>query len=180
MSNFKLEAEGIRVSKLVAAIEEDPSFWGDITIRQEFPGTAHRETETIFLRGPRAFTFEQVFDDTGSYDYPVLNLLAEEVKEIMVRVQEAISLTELGRMMVVNLPAMSMIDAHTDTGRYADYFDRWHLVLKNNDLCTMKVGGEVVQFAEGDLWKFDHRKEHEFVNAGDTDRWHLIFDGRTV
>jgi hypothetical protein len=47
---FKRVAEAINVAPLVQRLDECPELWGEITARQEAPGSPHKDTEAIFLR----------------------------------------------------------------------------------------------------------------------------------
>lgn len=47
---FKLIAEGLEVGPLLKRLEEKPDLWTARTDRQSYPGSAHQDTETIYLR----------------------------------------------------------------------------------------------------------------------------------
>jgi hypothetical protein len=47
---FKRVAEHINVAPLLKKLERHPELWGEITARQEAPGSPHKDTEAIFLR----------------------------------------------------------------------------------------------------------------------------------
>ena len=161
---------------LMKEVNLDPTIWDDITVRQDYPGSAHADTQAIYLRGPRAFTPHLVLEDLGSYDYPAMSIFRDEVVALMKPLMDKLKVKELGRMMIVNLPATGWVTEHTDEGAYAEHFDRWHLVLKSNEECVMKVGGVEHALLDGELWQINNRRPHSAWNHGDTDRWHLIFD----
>jgi quercetin dioxygenase-like cupin family protein len=59
---------------------------------------------------------------------------------------------------------------------YADGEVRLHLPITSGPDVTFWVDGEVVPLAEGELWYLDLSRMHRVVNAGDSDRVHLVVD----
>lgn len=177
--NFDLIADGINVAPLLAAIEEHPELWRQFTIRQDYPGSAHHDTECIFILGPRSFTYQDYFQDISSLDYPALTPLMDALLPVLQPVLKQIGVTELGRVLIVRLRAGGVIDEHIDQGKYADYYSRFHIVISANAGCALVVGGQAQPMAAGEAWWFDHHKVHSGHNRGDTDRIHLIFDAVT-
>ncbi|MCC7249855.1 MAG: aspartyl/asparaginyl beta-hydroxylase domain-containing protein [Lysobacter sp.] len=51
-----------------------------------------------------------------------------------------------------------------------------HLALVVPDGCELRVGNETRVWQEGKAWVFDDSIEHEARNAGDRDRYILLFD----
>jgi quercetin dioxygenase-like cupin family protein len=173
MRNFKLVTSGIDPTPLLALIADHESLWREITIRQSYADSAHRDTETIFLRAP--VTLVDVLNVLDSRDMPAIQVLAPALLPIMGRLTEVLQLRELGRTMLVKLKAGGRITPHFDAGAYARYFARFHYVLTSTPECRFTVGDETVHMAPGDLWWFDHQIDHHVENDG-PDRIHLIFD----
>lgn len=165
---------GLPVQPLLDAIL--PDMWEDITVRQRYPGSAHRDTECIFLRGPANFLN---FFDTTAQDYPHLPQLIEHVLPVVQPLLDALQIpgNALGRLMLVKLSAHGHVSEHTDQGAYADAFSRHHVILSTNDHCSYHCGDVALSNSRpGDAFWFDHHKPHHAHNYGDTDRVHLIID----
>lgn len=175
--NFKRLATDIEVGPLVAAIDAHPALWDEITLRQHYPGSAHRDTACIFLRGPYAFTYAEYMGNTQGYDYPAMEVLSPEICYVMRPILNNLGVTELGYVLVVRLKAGGEITPHVDEGTYAKHYERFHLVLTSEPGNTFTVADETVSMAPGEVWWFDHRKRHSVVNGSEHDRIHVIFDG---
>ena len=173
---FKLISEGSDVGPLANALEAHPEFWDEIKIRQEAPGTAHSDTECIYVRGPEAFTVESYFDDVGSYDYPAMDLFMVELKYLLGPIIQIMGVKELGRILIVKLKPGGKIVPHIDEGRYSDYFSRYHLPIVTNPDAYYRVENEFIHMKVGEFWQFNHKKEHTAGNEGAEDRIHLIVD----
>lgn len=176
MSNFFRYEEGLDVGPLVETIKKYPNLWKDITIRQEFEGTAHKDTETIYIRGPLEWTREGYQEQTDAVNYLVPRDLIQHVYPFVRKVQSMMTHGTVGYVMIVNLKAGGYIKVHIDQGKYADTYERFHVPLITNDECTFLNGDEMVRMKAGELWEFNHRDFHSFNNGGETDRWHLIID----
>jgi hypothetical protein len=85
---------------------------------------------------------------------------------------------ELSRAKLVCLPAGHRVYPHIDRGEYYAVRDRFHLVLQSAPGAWLKAGGEQVELATGELWKFDNKQVHEAYNGSGADRIHFIFDLR--
>lgn len=179
MLNFERLATGIDVAPLLAVLDANPELWGQITLRQEYPGSAHHDTDCIFLRGPKAFTREDYFFDLGSYDYPAVDQLADVLVPVVRPVLQALGVTELGRALIVRLQPGGHVDAHVDEGDYADHFSRFHVCLRAQPGSTLTAGDETQHFAPGEAWWFDHKALHTADNLTDEARIHIIFDAVT-
>jgi len=176
MLNFQRLMTNLNVGPLLDAIESRPELWQEITVRQEAPGSPHRDTECIWLRGPREITVQSVFHDTYCVDYPAMTKLAEEVYPLAAPVLRDMGMTVLGRVMIAKLRPGGVIEPHEDQGRYAKSFTRYHLVLKSEPGNVFECDGESVHMAPGELWWFNHRGQHTVRNGSSEPRTHLIFD----
>ena len=165
----------LNVEPLLWQLEANPELWDEHTVRQSYPGSAHVDTECIFVRGPLGFTPELYFNDLGSCDFTSQKALPQ-VMPLVERLCVHIGATRLGRVLIVNLRPGGHVTPHIDEGRYADHFARFHLVLSTNNRCTNTTGEQTDHWRAGSFWWFDHKQVHAADNAGDTDRVHLIFD----
>jgi hypothetical protein len=174
MRTHAVVADGLDPAPLMAAIDAQPGIWRAITQRQEYPGTAHADTETIFLRGPIPGCSD-VFNDIRCVDYGVfLDMLAPRVHALLRRLLDSVDgYDEIGRAMIVKLKSGGHIMPHVDEGRYADFYDRFHLVMRG--ACRFRVADAVFSYPPGVVFWFNHKLEHEVWNSGE-DRVHLILD----
>ena len=177
--NFELLADGLDVQPLIDLLGANPELWNAITVRQEFTGTAHHDTECIFVLGPREFTPEAYFGELDALDYPAVHVLMPALLPVLKPVFDQLGITELGRILIVRLKAGGVIDEHIDEGRYAEHFSRFHVVLTATEYSELTVGGETQFMQPGETWWFNHRKPHSGSNIGTAPRIHLIFDAVT-
>lgn len=161
------------VQPLLDAI--DAAWWDDITIRQSYPGSHHRDTHCIFLRGPKSFLH---FFDTTATDYPRLAVLMPVLMPVLAPLLNTLQCPPdaVGRVLLVKLRAHGHVQTHTDTGPYADAFTRHHVVLSSNEFCSYRCGESEECPPPGTAFWFDHHKPHSATNNGPTDRIHLIVD----
>lgn len=172
MKNFKLIKSGIDPKPVLDSLAAHRELWDAITARQTFEGSAHVDTECIYLRAPAdPANFFECLDSVpcpefvDAIGHPIVNLVNEVVRIIGARA--------LGHSMLVKLLANGHIRAHTDEGSYARYYARFHVVLSGH--CVFHCGGERVHMRTGELWWFNHQKEHK-VQGGKKDRINLILD----
>jgi hypothetical protein len=177
MPNFLKLADGLDVDPVLRRLKARPELWDDITIRQEFPGTCHADTKTIYLRAPSQFTIEGYQESLDSVDYWILSELAPDVVHLMRHaLLDVVKAKEIGRVMIVSLKPGGKVLTHIDEGKYAEHFTRFHLCLTGSPDATMTVGGETMSFQPGEVWSFNHRVEHSACNLGTDARIHIIFD----
>lgn len=182
MKHFtRIPVPPVATLKALMELDEKPWLWEQITARQDFPGSDHKDTETIYLRGPGLMQHPIDYMRVGNA-VPYHRNMAE-LPEVINVVHEALNAVGakpgpdmLGYGMVVKLKPGGHVTPHIDEGPYADHFTRFHLVLSTNPGCVMRSGEQWQHMGCGELWQFDHKAEHEFVNEGDTDRIHIIFD----
>lgn len=162
---------------LLQELAAHPDLWHQITARQNFPGSDHKDTQTIYLRGPGHMEAPADYMKVGNAADYVGNLgMLPRCTEILRQALEAIGATEVGYVMAVKLKAFCMVTPHVDEGPYSDHFTRFHLVLSTNESCLFNSGDEAVHMPAGELWQFDHKASHQFANFGPSDRIHIIFD----
>lgn len=174
--NFECVATDLETGPLLAQLDANPDWWRHITMRQDFLGSAHHATNCIYLRGPLGFTIEEYFQDLSAIDYPLLPEVLPALMRVMKPLLDAIQWAELGRILIVRLPAGYALDEHIDQGDYARHYSRFHVPLATNEQCELRVGGEAQHMETGEAWWFDHHKPHYAHNKGETDRVHLIVD----
>lgn len=179
MNNFKRIASQLDVSAVLAALEAQPELWKQITLRQGYPGSAHHDTEAIFLRGPAAFSYEEYMGNASAHDYPALDALSPAIGDLLRPVLQALEVTELGYVLIVALAPYGAVDEHIDEGAYGDHYTRFHIALTGDSGATLTAGDETQHFAPGECWWFNHKLPHSAVNNSPTPRIHIIFDAVT-
>lgn len=153
----------------------DAPEWRAETWRQEFAGTCHSATETIYYRMPENITPHGLFNDlTAAWraDTPAW------VHDVVQKVAKGQNFKTIGRVMLVKLAPHSRVAPHIDQGLYATTFDRYHVVIRAENLTSELVVNHVSYFVrQGGVVKLNHRTEHEAINHSDMPRVHLIIDG---
>ena len=175
-SNFIRIADGLDVKPLLKLLDAKPELWKEIEIRQQFTGSPHKDTESIYVRGPLKMSQYYVLWDTGSYDYPCMEYLKPALVPLMRPILEKLEVKDMGRVLIVNLKPSGHVTKHNDQGTYADHYQRFHLVVKSNQWCSQTCGNQKQKFEVGEVWWFNHKKVHTADNVGTTDRVHIIFD----
>jgi hypothetical protein len=173
MRHFKRISTTIEPSALLREIERQPELWREITMRQDYEGSAHADTEAIFLRAPASVA--DILNELNCVDMPAIEKLSPTLVGVIHPLAYHVGIREFGRAMLVNLKAGGKITPHKDEGAYARYYARFHYVLTSTPECRFTVGDETVHMAPGELWWFNHQVEHHVENDG-PDRVHLIVD----
>lgn len=169
--------EGLDVQPLYSYVKRNKHLFEIHKERQSYEGSAHVDTKTIFLRGPLKFTREEYQENIDAYDYDVPHELVSLVSKLIHPCLDFLDIRQLGYMMIVSLVPGGEITEHIDQGRYAEYYDRFHIPLYSKEGNYFRCGDEEVQMGEGELWTFNHHMPHSVVNNSDRERIHLIFDG---
>lgn len=171
MDNFKL------LGNIGVKFDIPPELWTQETWRQEAEGSAHGDTEAIFLRMCRPRTAWAVFNDLHAFQTENAEASSNDICDVLNGIDRNFPISnELGRIMLVKLHAGGQIKPHIDQGKYADYYDRMHYVVSGE--CDFTCGDETVHMRPGEAWWFNHRLMHSVVNNGAEDRVHLIIDYR--
>lgn len=157
--------------------------FNDDTRRQNHPGSAHRHTETIVLRGPEAPDQKNWYEDVPILPTPLLRDWPEALEFIAhaeTLIQRAIQTHDLhlGKVMIVRLAAQSAVDWHVDTGSYAEAHVRFHVNLLPCWGAYLMSGAESTILTPGSLFLFNNRVLHSAVNFGDVPRVNMIIDAR--
>ena len=152
--------------------------FGAVPLRTQFEGSAHTAITDILLRGPQISpksTLSQLQQDVQCYDYSPSETLTE-LYTASIDFMCALKGTQLGRVLVTKLKAGDSIDPHTDEGLAADFYNRYHIVLKGEKGSTFTSGDETVEMLTGEVWYINNHITHSVYNGSDEDRIHLIID----
>lgn len=160
------------VSGLIAAVEAYAERFADETWRQDYPGSAHRNSETVYLRMPPIIDAHSLFNSMDVVDLPLMQdvALSEACHAIA-----GMAGKPLARAMITKLRSGGVVTPHIDQGAYAEATERYHLPIVTNPDVLMRSGGEMVHMPVGTVWWFDKHAIHAVINGG-ADRTHLIVD----
>lgn len=164
--------------------------------RELYDGSAHSQARSILVRwveppssddaiasflqgacGKPDGLLDKILASSTSIDYPAANQLMPDIGEAVMNVLVRLGgIGDLGHVMLTNLPPGGEISKHMDEGVYADLFDRFHVCLQGDDGNTFECGGETLHPKPGEIFWFNHKREHLVRNTGAVDRIHLIVD----
>ena len=158
------------------------NLWNWLNLRRMFPTSGHYDVDDIILRfhpvQERHLTEDAVFNTNTTISYFTWYLL-REVKKLVLRHKPKGYTT--GRVVISLLKPGGIISPHVDEGTYADNHERYHFVLHSNPNCTFICGEEAVQMHAGEIWTFNHKLQHQVINADrENPRVHIIADYRKV
>lgn len=177
MKNFELLKSGIEVSGFSEILNKHPTLWNMETGRQDYPGSAHRETKCIILRGPKIKTQEGLQGNHGVINYPYMVPFYKPVISFLEIIKDmGLGSVDVGMIMLTKLPPGGQIYMHVDEGAYAENYQRYHLVIQSGGEDSFQCEDEIVEMQTGELWRFNHKGRHGCVNDGTEDRIHLIID----
>jgi len=166
---------------LLNQILRQPQLWQADTYLRDYPQGPFGDVETIFLRFPPASVteLEQSFKDQHECVWMDGWLHLPAAHEIVFALMSKVQGERLGRVMINKIKAGGHIYPHADTPVHAQYWDRYHVVIKSSPDCSFRCGYEEVNMSTGSVWWFQNAIEHEVWNRSDEDRIHLIVDIRT-
>jgi len=162
---------------VIAALERHEAEFGAQTWRQDTQGSAHADTESLYLRMPPKIDAQTVFHGLEVTDTPLMKepAFASAIDQLALMLDARIA-----RAMIVRLKGGGAITPHVDEGSYSEATERYHWCLATNSDCWMMAGEfpepEMVHMAAGQVWFFDKHSYHAVINKGRTSRTHLIFD----
>ena len=177
MQPLKQIARDVDTRPILKALHCDEDLWHLDTSRQR---NIHvqRQTQSIALR--RALRTPE------NRHLRTEDIHASELAPHAWRIPEAVLLchalarplgVELGRAMLVRLPAGGAVAAHQDAGAYYAIRDRFHLAVGNEPGGSiLRVSDQEVDLPLGSLWQIDNKQPHSARNYSTAERIHLIFD----
>jgi hypothetical protein len=175
VTNFKVIAEGIDTTPILAGLERHPEMWTESTMRQNYVGSEHKDTEAIWLRAPAQLrdVFNVIDAVWVKQTIERLGMLGV-IEDLGLRIGARL----FGRALLVRLKPGGHVTPHIDQGAYAEFYARFHLVVKTPAYPRVVYfsGEEDRSFDAGTLFWFNNRVLHEVLNPSDEERIHLILD----
>lgn len=154
---------------------------GDAFRQQRYD--VHRDTQTIHL------VFDPDFRHTHPTRLPALQMFEQELRPTLKMTADHFDDSPKGRELfdahgmgyfvranLVRLKSGGKITEHTDNNFSLVHSHRVHLPIITNAQVGFTVGDEIVNMKEGELYEINNRRMHSVINAGATDRVHLILD----
>lgn len=156
------------------------NLWNWLNLRRLFSTSGHYDVDDIVLRfypvHDAKFSQEDVFNSDKTVSYFPWRMF-KETRELVER--HCPEGYKIGRVVIAMLRPGGLISPHIDEGEYADHHERYHFVLHSNPKCTFICGEEAVKMQAGEIWTFNHKLEHEVINADlENPRVHIIADYR--
>lgn len=190
MNHFMFLASGIDVMPLVLAIhrlDKSHGVWKEDTYLRDYPQGPFGDTESIILRFPPRSVHEteealknhlENFDQHENVDQPIFKQLPE-ARPLIFGLMAAVQGERLGRCIINKLKPGGRIYPHEDTKAHAEYYDRFHIVLKGHPGSVFRCMDEQVNMQTGEVWWFNNALDHEVINNSAEERIHLVVDIRT-
>lgn len=180
--NFMRIATDLEVEPLLVRLAQHPDLWKQGP-RETYLGSAHREAHSINIRWVQsAESVEAVLNSTEAVDQPAAKNLMPEIGEAVMSVLERVGVIgKLGHVLLTKLAPGAKIAPHVDEGAYSELYDRFHVCLQGGVGNSFRCGGEVFYPAPGEIFWFNHKREHSVQYFGvegepTPDRIHLIVD----
>jgi len=184
MKYFHKISENEQTLPLLTSVMRQPELWNQNLLRTTFDNSPHREVLDIWLRFNDVNKFNDedryngVMDDHESIDYPSFALLPQ-ARPLIFNLMHFVEGKRLGRVLITRLEPGKQVYSHIDSGSHAEYYDRYHIVLKNSKGSIFRAGDETVCMNPGDIYWFDNSVEHEVINNSYEDRIVMIVDIRS-
>ena len=177
MKHFRLVHSGLDVSPIVAELDAQPLLFGQHKERTAAPDSPHRASSDVWIRArsyddigmPGAFRMEH-----RPCFYPAWRALPS-IQPVVFSLMGAARGVELGNILITKLPAGERILPHIDTGWAPEFYQsKFYVILKANEQCLNRCGGESVVMRAGEIFQFENRVSHSIENNGETERVALI------
>lgn len=174
---WKVVKTGLNTQPLVDKLVSRPDLWGKWAHRQNYQGSAHQQADQIVLRWQRARSLEAAFLSLDVVDTPLMDEFGHELNGLLLELVDAVGeVGQIGRVMITRLPPGGRIAPHVDEGRYADYFDRFHVCLAGGAGNRFHCGQTSWIPVPGTAFWFNHKLMHSVENGCAEERLHLIVD----
>lgn len=195
MKNFFKIGEGlIDPWPLLHSLQVQPELWNQYPVRTNFERSAHTAVDDILLRYS-PFNRGEDYDDKicteiDVVDFPAWHKLPA-AQNFAYGMMTKVLGVHLGRIIISRLLPGGEITEHTDRiypaeAKFpnkippAQYFERYHIVLKSQPGVVFKCGDEEIYMGTGEVWWFNNQLPHSVSNKSGSDRIHMILDIRTA
>ena len=167
---------------LLNEIMRQEHLWKADTYLRDYPQGPFGDTETIFVRFPPASVseLERGLRDQHECVWMDGAIHLPSARPLVLGLMAMVGGERLGRVMINKIKPGGRIYPHADTPAHAEYWDRYHMVLKSGPGCNFRAGDETIHMPPCTVWWFQNAIEHEVVNNSADDRIHMVVDIRTA
>jgi len=142
----------------------------------------------IVNRGNKVYQLQlrKPVDDTGTGygtgcqcdDNPVFENQFSAVRELVSWIQNYVTGSPVGRVMITNLVARGSYPAHVDPGEYYEVYSRYHVPIITNPAVFFSGGARTRHEHMPVKWlsRLNNRLLHQVDNASGQNRIHIIAD----
>lgn len=174
MNNFEFKANVPIPEGVLRELAITNPLWNAYKARQNFPGSPHKQTRCIPLRGSSSFL--KSYDPKAQRKATQFSYLVPETVKLVNSVLAKINVATVGNVLAVALAPEANVSPHIDEGSYPEHFERFHIVVTSPENNFFIVNGEVAFPQQGDVFFFNHRVMHSVGNPSPEWRVHLIVD----
>lgn len=190
MQHFCKIGNGLEIGQLMLAIhrqDKTKGIWKEDTYLRDYPQGPFGDCESIILRFPPRSVHETEealknhlasFDQHECVDTDSFKLLPE-ARPLIFGLMSYVQGERLGRVIINKIKAGGRIYPHPDTAAHAEYYDRFHIVLRSSPGVIFRAEEEQVYMETGSCWWFNNSTMHEVINNSAEERIHMVIDIRT-
>jgi len=183
MPNFIKIFDNTDVSLINQQLADNPTLWHPDTFIRDYEQGPIGDVESVILRFSKYSGAQQTrmktagiyFDIHENIDYNAYSVL-NAVYPLVMQLMQFAGGTRLGRIVINKIKPGGRIYEHRDELTHANYYSRFHIVLKSKEGNRFICGDEEVHMQEGTIWWFDNTEVHEVINESTEDRIHVIVD----
>ena len=165
---FHKVTEGIDVSKVIEAIDNNPQLWDKINIRRTYEGSPHSQMVDIWVRFGEEITPNE--HDAVWYESEV----AEAVKPIAHHIMDLVGAERLGGILITKLPPHGRIEPHIDSGWHAEFYDKYYVAIKSPEGSAFGFESGDILSKQGDCYMFENKVLHWVTNDTEEERISMI------
>ena len=164
-------AEGLNVTPLLWALQENPQLWNMHSQRTESQESPHREVSDIWVR----YAPPEESDKPGPHEsvwYPEADVLP--VRDLVYPLMHAARGERLGGILITKIPAGKECKPHSDNGWHARYYSKFAIQIQSAPGQRFCFDNEYLEPRPGDLYTFENAYTHWVTNPTPYDRITLI------
>ena len=178
-NHFTILAVDTPVEDIKLALAQHPELWDQNDLRTSHVGSAHSDVSDIWIRFNRPDQgFGQQVDATNCFWYPASSVVPAE--QHVYSLMSFVRGEQIGRVIITKLPPGGKIEAHEDKGPPAEFYQRFHLCIQNEDGAVFTCGDEQLTPEPGMVYWINNAEKHSVENNSNADRITMIMDIRTM
>ena len=176
--NFQVIQKGVDTTQILNSLAMQPILWNEHNFRTRMIQSPHHVVDDILIRfNSLDQSLLDALDDKECFWYPAVNKLP--VQPLISALMHQTLGDRIGRVMITRMQPGKEIAPHEDFGAVNEYYQRFHIALKQEPGAKFICGDEVFEPDEGDVFIFDNSKTHSVVNDSKSERITMIVDIHT-